>query len=1044
MTSSSSSSPPVRGPPAISARALNESVREYDSYEKRLRTGAAEPERFRGKYLDVNLAVRLMSRTQRRQALVCEMVVYLLLLSVFVSYLMIPSRYFTTFATPMALQQLLVDPPFSYLAPTYRSDNSPFLNRTGSGDCTLPYFFSETSFYPESKGGYNGSLPYTGCNLVQITKTFASIADFSGLWNWLYNLIVGTDERGTHLFPTGKGPNSTSGFLETDIPFLFPDGSYAPIGAVRMRQVRVKLVPCSDTNERSDAECVPALTPDTIDREPFVGAKTNTTYFYSTPQEAAAATVFNPETNQEINLSADHASVDDLINGVLGQYPYGGYIVDIPAANHTVAREILTRLLEDFWISRQTVAFVLSCSLYNINTGHQVVIIWNVEVSPFGPIAATFVVKPVPTPNSRKSASSAQFGLGVTVLVLSCLLLAYTLLALWRSSRTKHFSRLIFGWAMYDVFNLSVIIAGVSWRLALYNSALFRSATDPETLQLLSTTSRDVYVFAYTHLADQENRLEALNALSVIICFIKLFKYVDLNKRFSLPLNTLREARVWLVGWFAFFMVVLLAFSLYLFIGFGAQYPRYETFKRAFVSAMFYFFHIFAQFRFNSYENEVVDAGSTSSIVATMIALDDLRAGGGAGASVLGSSALFIFLFVVVALIVTTGLFQAIIIHGYQRMLLDVKEDEDLRREQRELWTRKQRQMQLSWIKRQVSYMRGLLRLRERERIVSRLITAPERRFRSLLSYNEVLGLLENDAVSADRAEQATEELMLLYEVNVSRMRDAVALFHEKKIAIYENQDLDAVIKDQQLPLIMAGQAASFHHLEGEDDQAVAASAAAGRLIKFDPLAKDRWIRDLQSGDTLQSFFLVHSLQMEASVRLFDQKLREIEALQRKIEVKQAELEKSVQRLENSTRHKRGDDTRVSETDPWTARTASSVEARVDGRFDAHHVDARSGEHRYLGPFDTAKLAQAAIQAINDQVLKQRAEESIARARSNDGLMFNSFFKAISSSGNKRNNPSSGLSEVTSVMSEQSDFFPGASQDTDDDDDGEEEEQQQQ
>jgi hypothetical protein len=298
--------------------------------------------------------------------------------------------------------------------------------------------------------------------------------------------------------------------------------------------------------------------------------------------------------------------------------------------------------------------------------------------------------------------------------------------------------------------------------------------------------------------------------------------------------------------------------------------------------------------------------------------------------SLFSSPLLFVFLFVVLILIIVTNFFQAILIHGYQCTLIEVDEDEGLRGEQRELVRRAQKELNSPWLQRQVRNIRDWFRYRERDRIISRLSTAPERRYRSLLSYSEVLCLLNDDVVFGERADEVAEELVLLYEARLSRIKDSFALFCDTRLALMEGRHANAELTPDQLPLIV------------EHASALAPGEKNAELVKFDPRARDNWIRDLRSGNTLQSMFFVHCLQMEKSTRAFDEQMQAIDEQQRAIQQKQIELEESVTRLELSSRQRQGDgggqDTNAA-LDPWAARASSAVEPRVDGRFDAHHVD---------------------------------------------------------------------------------------------------------
>ncbi len=108
---------------------------------------------------------------------------------------------------------------------------------------------------------------------------------------------------------------------------------------------------------------------------------------------------------------------------------------------------------------------------------------------------------------------------------------------------------------------------------------------------------------------------------------------------------------------------------------------------------------------------------------------------------------------------------------------------------------------------------------REVDTIISRLRTAPEMQFRNLLSFEEVLAIVEDAVQPEERAFELSVELMTILQTLLSRIADAAVLFQERTQAITQGRSsFEVTTKD--LPTITAGRA--------ERDRSTPPRASAG------------------------------------------------------------------------------------------------------------------------------------------------------------------------------------------------------------------------
>jgi hypothetical protein len=986
-------------PPDYSVRAFDESAAERASYEARFKS-LNRPE-FSNKFLDVDQATRVLLRTRRRDSLCCELFFYTVLVVLYAAYVLkrvspLTAGFNLGIDAHISLGVSLVLSAFPVYDVSYLNTSSGGLpvpvnlsrlwvqsvtssmvraTSTGarSGWCELPFSLNASSSAAADAAGapvagINGfvaadaagapvaginSSGFAPCVLTPRFLNFKSVRSISEVYAWLRSVAFGP-----LMFPPGaatSAPNRsgdgwmlvstrplgyTTGSDVVGVPVL--ENGWVPMGAMRLRQVRVRAAPCDLSCTGGAAACANCSLPlrkDTMTTTPFV-ASSQKTYPYLSEEELARSSISFPRNNvtnevTTLTVSANALIASARVVGQLANYPGGGYVIDVQMGNYSAGRAALVEIETQRWIDAQTAALFVNYNLYSKNADSYASVSFLIEMSAFGPV---FTSHAVSVYQLGSASQQQQEDGGVALLVLSSLLLIYILAQIVADLRARSDQQDVWRrrWALYDVLNLGLVISSIAMRLDTYANSTTEAVGAPDTALVLSTSQRHVYVDFYHRLGVTLTENKLVTAVSLAICFLKFFKYVDLNKRFSIALNSIIAARRWVASWLVMALVLVLSLALYLQFSYGTFSARFGGFGRAVQTTVLYVFQVFNVDTIHSTKLQQLLLISDVPFYLPMVAFG-ARSFPGIGAAT-AEPAFFLTLFALTVTISLYGVFQAIIIFGYQVVAQEVLEEDNLALEQHELVRRSERGAGgdgwCTWAGRRA---RRMCAYREVDTVISRLRTAPETQFRNLLSFEEVLAIVEDTVQPQERAFELSVELMTIFQTPLSRIADAAVLFQERTQAITQGRSSFEVAAED-LPTITAAQSATA----------------------FDPTARERWIGDLLSGDLVQSLLLVHCLQLEASEKAFLKRLRHLDTLQDAVADETIAIERAVEALETALRLRYGE---AAKQDPWAPRRETAVEADQDGAFEAHHVDA-NGTHRYLGSFTTPALAQQAIDKL--------------------------------------------------------------------------------
>mmetsp|Transcript_11035 Transcript_11035/g.20447 ORF Transcript_11035/g.20447 Transcript_11035/m.20447 type:complete len:972 (-) Transcript_11035:188-3103(-) len=908
-------------PPTVSARAFEESKEQVRGYHEKFQDESTPPE-FRGKFIDVGLAAKVLAESKRH--LWCELVVYVILVTLYCVYLLV-LVYIADSNITMTHQNQVVSQPFQYNK-FYFEYSTAGPNESDTTWCHLP--FEEGA---SNANTTNVSDPKAPCRSFSNTLTYSTINTKDEYVTWLKLAMDDLVEMmDLHSLATKQ------------------DNTFYSVGAVRLRQIRVKKALCIADLD-SNQICTMPYSRENEDKSDFTGLN-GTVYTYSSASDLALSTV--NVSGQDVTLDAtDISNSNSQSSGRLYNYGMGGFVQDIPLNLNGQAQ--FDALLSDNWIDSQTAALLVSLTLYSVDLDVFIFEEYLGEFTNYGVVTTLATSDPFVL-----TESAAAEGFEITILILCSVLLMVLLVGFAFDLRTASFKEAFIGWRMYDMCNLCLIIATVALRTQA--ASQIKNLPDKDNVSLdevisaLMQNSMNVYTGIFRQIADVHLLTVTLSAISLIICFLKSFKYVRLDRRFSVAVTSVYYTRYRLAGWFVLILFAVFGFSFFCTIAYGFFVYEYASFGYTFTNIVLCVLQVGSQaFPFHVVTQAENDYGKR---MWTLLNLnqEDLQLSN-AFFSVsdfstnifLVSSLVFVVAFVLVVTIVLTNMFQSIIIFGFRGVSQKVFDEENLRLERRETYRTVSRK-KVGWFKNQVRLLSSMMRWTEKRKIVSKFSTTAQHRFRNHFSFSELRAMIADVIKSPHRVEEVSRELMALFQTEVSRIDDAAVLFQDIKIAIREGKQTFQ-IKDEDLPLIKPS-------------------------AEFDPTHKERWLRDMQTGELIISLLFVHSLQLESTANNFDSRIRDIDALQRRIQDQALEIIAAIADLENKNGDRNGDI--FAPADPWQPRIESCVEKRPDGRYDAHHVNADDNVHRYLGIYKTAYQAQYAIDQMNIKFEKQNQQQA--------------------------------------------------------------------
>jgi hypothetical protein len=338
------------------------------------------------------------------------------------------------------------------------------------------------------------------------------------------------------------------------------------VGAVRFRQVRARAMPCVNTGTWPPSWAKPLLQ--------SLGSSQG--QCYATESEESAG--FVTPSNSTFVYTGDASSSPWTANrfqkfscssiGDFQCYPSGGYVLDVPAGNATIAERNLTALHD--WVDVSTRAVFIDFALLNWNTHFLQVVHLMVEFPPSGGAFPKSYFLPIAWPKYWNIFQDR------TAALLECLLYVWVGYGSYQEvtevidNRKKYIDD---RWNIYDVFVLGLVAFWGSLRLRFYSTVPSLHEGPP---------SQELYIdFQQVAMLFQMQR--DVLAFAVMMATLKLQKYLRLLPLFGPMIQASSAAIVntKVLVYLVFFVFFVSCVAVGCYVAFAAGVAGYESLPEA-------------------------------------------------------------------------------------------------------------------------------------------------------------------------------------------------------------------------------------------------------------------------------------------------------------------------------------------------------------------------------------------------------------------------------------------------------------------------------
>ncbi|KAJ3434296.1 polycystin family member [Anaeramoeba flamelloides] len=370
--------------------------------------------------------------------------------------------------------------------------------------------------------------------IPHIYKSFHDVSNTEEMYQWILGPMAGALEG------DGESP-----------PWLYR--ANVQVGAIRFRQLRVKPDSCDMPSDyekvANSSKCYPRYKNSIHDEEPFGTDEVQFTYK-------------SKESNQSSSIWGRLAF----------NYEGGGYVVDIPKNSPSEDFQMeIEKMQNNSFIDRATRAIVINIYMYNVNTNYFADIMPVFEFGPGGNVYPWYKFR-VFRLDIYESWSDAG---RVIVEILLFFFLIYYVIVIAKELKLSHKKGgvLIYfkdPWNTLDFFNILLF-----WIIFIL-----------QFTYLINSDRRDIdidsdYYIPLSKLADKYLMLYNIIGFNVFMTIIKIFKFLQMNRRMLLVWDTLSKATPDLIVFFAFFIIIFIAFALMGFILFGQEDAGFRDFSAA-------------------------------------------------------------------------------------------------------------------------------------------------------------------------------------------------------------------------------------------------------------------------------------------------------------------------------------------------------------------------------------------------------------------------------------------------------------------------------
>eukprot|EP01102_Stenamoeba_stenopodia_P021819 TRINITY_DN8898_c0_g1_i1.p1 TRINITY_DN8898_c0_g1~~TRINITY_DN8898_c0_g1_i1.p1 ORF type:complete len:824 (-),score=205.14 TRINITY_DN8898_c0_g1_i1:71-2542(-) len=372
---------------------------------------------------------------------------------------------------------------------------------------------------------------------AQYRMAFMDIGNAGEFWSWVQGpLLMGlTQSTWYNGQPYDKFENQTLLYFNK------------LVGAVRFRQIRVKRESCQTPDHFANyfTHCYGYYNFWNKDTEPFGPPSNPTKYKYTGDVDGGRL---------RFALAA-------------GAYPSSGYIVDIPPTADFAAA--FQELMDDRWVDQQTRAIFITINTLNVGlVEHATVSTFILEQTAGG----------IYLPN--RDLRTMRLHLYISPYDYFRLFLEISLLVFFGYWLFKLVLELIFAyrngilkkyftadpWNILEVFNLLLIAVVVSLTIAF----LIATTTLGNNLDRESFMPWETWSTVYTTIYD-------IDAFIVLILFVKMFKFLRVNRRLSMLWSTLGRASSDLLAFLFLFLIIFMGFTFTGYLIWGPYLSEWST-----------------------------------------------------------------------------------------------------------------------------------------------------------------------------------------------------------------------------------------------------------------------------------------------------------------------------------------------------------------------------------------------------------------------------------------------------------------------------------
>lgn len=268
------------------------------------------------------------------------------------------------------------------------------------------------------------------------------------------------------------------------------------------------------------------------------------------------------------------------IEGHMSNYPGDGFMFDLPL-NITESQIMLTDLQNWHWLDRATRMIVVEISVLNTNVN---VIVNNQIIFEFGPTGAV---------RSKHDAfagrvllftiatnEGGELSVMIYQIVVCMLFIGWTVFCFWLMKKTG-FKYLAYGWNLVDLLILTLYYINFVLRIQTYIATATDNAFQPDVVghpEIFMPFSKNMSSLIIA------NRVLCF---LVMICWIKLFKYLCLCGYFRLLVRVLERCAQELVIFSLLLLVIFFGFAIAFFIGMGDSNETFSTVSNSFLVLFF-------------------------------------------------------------------------------------------------------------------------------------------------------------------------------------------------------------------------------------------------------------------------------------------------------------------------------------------------------------------------------------------------------------------------------------------------------------------------